>query len=355
MRKIRSLKPGWIDDEKLCQCTPAARVLSAALLLLADDYGRGRANPVFLRSQVFRYTRGINVKKLLQELITIQYLTIYRCRDEDYYEIRTWSKHQYIKKPAKSSIPENFYGSSTLLDREGNKEGRGNCVADAPPPSPVVPLAQEAANELPPTVVCSKQPQPLRNGVAQEAAKSIEDRALEAERYYLEKMNSRGDRAFMSRVSEKEIQSLRKICERTPEVLPAIDLFLVCQNKWYKQREWNISCLEEDLGQFLKRIPVKTVAATPQYALAPDTTDEECEALGVFEESYKSEHEKEKFLRENKCLDPVTYLGKWGSRANLTVLEWYRNRRDEPKTAKKLDKEVVMEQVRAIIGNEITW
>jgi hypothetical protein len=42
-RRIRSIKPEWLDDEKIAGASDEARVLSVALILMSDDYGRGRA------------------------------------------------------------------------------------------------------------------------------------------------------------------------------------------------------------------------------------------------------------------------------------------------------------------------
>ena len=40
--RIRSIKPEWLEDERMVMASSDARVLSIALILMADDYGNGR-------------------------------------------------------------------------------------------------------------------------------------------------------------------------------------------------------------------------------------------------------------------------------------------------------------------------
>ena len=40
--RIRTIKPEWLEDERLALASPPARVMSVALICMADDFGRGR-------------------------------------------------------------------------------------------------------------------------------------------------------------------------------------------------------------------------------------------------------------------------------------------------------------------------
>ena len=53
--RIRTVKPEWIEDEKLGLLSDAARVLSVAMLLISDDHGNARANMRWLSGQVWGY------------------------------------------------------------------------------------------------------------------------------------------------------------------------------------------------------------------------------------------------------------------------------------------------------------
>jgi hypothetical protein len=103
--RIRSLKPEWLEDELLALASLEARVLSVSLLLLADDYGNGRANAVLLVGRVFPGKLPETVEKALGELASIRYLTLYEVDGQRYFSIRNWLKHQRVDKPGKAKVP----------------------------------------------------------------------------------------------------------------------------------------------------------------------------------------------------------------------------------------------------------
>lgn len=105
MSRIRSVKPEWLDDELLALATADARVLSVALMLLADDYGNGRANATMLAGRVFPGKVLETLEKALEELATIRYVLLYEVDGQRYFSIRNWSKHQKVDKPGKPMVP----------------------------------------------------------------------------------------------------------------------------------------------------------------------------------------------------------------------------------------------------------
>jgi Meiotically Up-regulated Gene 113 (MUG113) protein/DnaT-like ssDNA binding protein len=102
--RIRSIKPEWLEDEALCSLGPEARVLSVALILLADDYGRGRANTKMLGARVFP-SRPSLINAAMSDLQGVGYFRVYEVRSQNYFQIKNWSKHQRVDKPGKSDIP----------------------------------------------------------------------------------------------------------------------------------------------------------------------------------------------------------------------------------------------------------
>ena len=72
-QRIRSIKPEWLEDELLAQCSDAARVLSIALILLADDYGNGRAGALYLAGRVFAGRPEEVAESALSALASIGY------------------------------------------------------------------------------------------------------------------------------------------------------------------------------------------------------------------------------------------------------------------------------------------
>lgn len=102
-RRIRTVKPEWLEDELMALASSDARVLSIALILLADDYGRGRANLVMLAGQVFP-GKPIEVLKIaVNELCASRYISIYDVDGQSYFQIRNWSKHQRVEHAAGGS------------------------------------------------------------------------------------------------------------------------------------------------------------------------------------------------------------------------------------------------------------
>jgi hypothetical protein len=104
MSRTRGLKPDWLDDELSVEDSDT-RVLSVALILLADDEGRGRASPDVLLSRAFP-RKGMTV--LARALVGIsrhRFVTLYERDGRPYYAIRGWSKHQRVDHPAESRLP----------------------------------------------------------------------------------------------------------------------------------------------------------------------------------------------------------------------------------------------------------
>lgn len=107
MARIRSIKPEWLEDEKLAACSDGARLLSIGLILLADDHGRGRASTHYLSGQVWTYTSR-DPRKIaanLGELSAAGFALVYEVDGQAYYEIRTWHKHQRIDNAGKPRVP----------------------------------------------------------------------------------------------------------------------------------------------------------------------------------------------------------------------------------------------------------
>jgi hypothetical protein len=104
--RIRSIKPEWLEDEKMAFASSDARVLSVGLILLADDYGRGRANEVLLSAHVFpREKTTRTLARALFELEKMAFIKLYEVNEQHYYQIRNWTKHQKVDHPGKQQLP----------------------------------------------------------------------------------------------------------------------------------------------------------------------------------------------------------------------------------------------------------
>lgn len=107
MARIRTIKPEFLEDELIGQVSDEARLLSLSLLLLADDYGNGRANPIFIASKVWAYHEGSARKASLAmtELESIGFVRLYSVNGQSYFHIRNWDKHQRVDRPGKPLAP----------------------------------------------------------------------------------------------------------------------------------------------------------------------------------------------------------------------------------------------------------
>lgn len=120
--RIRSIKPEWLDDENLALLSSDARTLSVALILLADDYGNGRANPLLLRSRVFPVFDQSVLDVALSELVRVEFVQLYDADGQSYFHIRNWEKHQRVDKPGKPRVPA--FASKPRKSREHSRESR---------------------------------------------------------------------------------------------------------------------------------------------------------------------------------------------------------------------------------------
>jgi hypothetical protein len=105
MSRIRTIKPEWLDDERLALASPEARVLSVALMVLADDYGNGRASVAVLAGRVFPGKIPETLAKALDDLRNISFVILYELDGQQYYSIRNWAKHQRVDKPGAPRVP----------------------------------------------------------------------------------------------------------------------------------------------------------------------------------------------------------------------------------------------------------
>lgn len=105
--RIRTVKPEWLEDEKIALASTEARLLSIALLLLADDYGNGRAHLAILGPRVFPGAQNPRetLAKALDELARLSFVVLYEVEGQSYFHIRNWDRHQRVDKPGKPQCP----------------------------------------------------------------------------------------------------------------------------------------------------------------------------------------------------------------------------------------------------------
>lgn len=108
MARRRMIDPNIWMSEDVAKLTIRQRLLLIGLFSNADDYGKGRANPVFIRSIVFPYD-DIPVKDIEKDLKAISEtieIKLYEVDENSYYSFTNWGKWQTVQKPQDSIIPD---------------------------------------------------------------------------------------------------------------------------------------------------------------------------------------------------------------------------------------------------------
>lgn len=165
-RRIRSVKPEWLEDERLGLASSDARVLSIALMLMADDEGRGRASPIMLGGQVFpglANPREVSARAL-EELRTLDFVVLYEVDGQHYFEIRNWEKHQKIDRPTPSKLPKNPQASGALANpRESSRDIENPRASRASTPIPSLPDPEGVQGE----------PEPVCDGIRDDDTETV--------------------------------------------------------------------------------------------------------------------------------------------------------------------------------------
>lgn len=112
MSRIRSIKPEWPEDKKLQAAGDAARVLSAALITMADDHGRLCVSIGKLAGHVWTLELEsapgptlAKTKEALGLLVGMGFVRAYQVGKETYLQITKWTDHQKVDHPAPSRLP----------------------------------------------------------------------------------------------------------------------------------------------------------------------------------------------------------------------------------------------------------
>ena len=108
----RILMAGLLSSEKYNAVSTAARDLYVRLILLADDYGRYRADPRIVAREAYPIDEGMTSKKvapLMEALARIGLITLYGDGKDRFFQIsnskqRTYSDSKYPPPPEKTAV-----------------------------------------------------------------------------------------------------------------------------------------------------------------------------------------------------------------------------------------------------------
>jgi hypothetical protein len=109
MPRIRTIKPEILEDAKTANLTHEAWRLFVSMIALADDHGGLRGDPAWLDGQVFwgsPVSGGLpGLDDALEELATVNLVSLYEVRGQRYAQITNWNKHQKVDHPSKPRLP----------------------------------------------------------------------------------------------------------------------------------------------------------------------------------------------------------------------------------------------------------
>lgn len=100
----------WVS-EQVSRLSVQARLLFVGIITIADDDGRLKGNPSFLRSQIYPYDDDIkvdNVRKWLDEILEQKLVASYIVDESDYLYLPKWGKFQTLRNDRRkpSTIPQ---------------------------------------------------------------------------------------------------------------------------------------------------------------------------------------------------------------------------------------------------------
>lgn len=107
--RIRTIKPELLEDSKTAGLDDACWRLFVSLIILADDYGNFRADPPYLRGEVWsHHVEEVTLKDVADRfavLVTKGLVLGYSVRAQAYGHLNGWEKHQRVSRPGARRVP----------------------------------------------------------------------------------------------------------------------------------------------------------------------------------------------------------------------------------------------------------
>lgn len=132
MARKRMIDPNFWESIDVLKLTVRQKLLAIALFSLADDYGKGLAEPLHIKVKVFQL-ENISFEEIEEDLRQIEKhlsLVIYENGGRKYYKWLNWDKWQKVEKKTKSVMPDpteediqraGLTWSNTIVNKPVNK------------------------------------------------------------------------------------------------------------------------------------------------------------------------------------------------------------------------------------------
>lgn len=113
MARERMIYPEMLDSESFQSLSLAGKVLWVALLLMADDYGRGKVCEDTIKGKVFPRDKTISPKmvgEILQDFQRLDFIKTVDVGLSRYFYVLNWDRYQHprYRKPSKIPPLEDF-------------------------------------------------------------------------------------------------------------------------------------------------------------------------------------------------------------------------------------------------------
>lgn len=117
----------WINED-FGTLSTLAKLVFIGLFSNADDEGKGKASPAYIKAVLFPYNddlRIADIEKALLEISSKMSVIFYSCDENKYYTLTSWNTFQKIDKPSESKIPDYDETNSNirLLFAESSQKG----------------------------------------------------------------------------------------------------------------------------------------------------------------------------------------------------------------------------------------
>jgi DnaD and phage-associated domain len=122
------IDPNFWESIDVWKLTIRQRLLAIALFSLADDEGRGLAEPLLLKVKVFPHDDEVKVRDIEDDLRNIERnlsIVLYEIDGKKFYAWKNWTKWQKVEKKTKSVIPGPPEGNIPQPFGENSGNSRG--------------------------------------------------------------------------------------------------------------------------------------------------------------------------------------------------------------------------------------
>lgn len=108
MARKRMISPEIWESQNFSALSDLAKIVFISLFSHADDEGRGKAEPAFIKNTTFPYDenrRVADIKQALSEIALRMSVQFYSVNGIEYYFMKSWERWQKIDKPSQSKLP----------------------------------------------------------------------------------------------------------------------------------------------------------------------------------------------------------------------------------------------------------